>query len=197
MALSLLHADTFTRSDGALDASTMSDGLGTWSAGGSFAVSSNQCAGDNGDAGGWDSAMSDVADQAAEADIIDGDSGVLVRHSAGGNNTYYLAYRSGAGTGVTLYRRDSGGGFTSLSSAGDLTLGSKLTIEAIGSALRVLIDDVETGSATDSTYASGRAGIYKGTVDDFNDYVDAGSASILPLVACDMRNISDMGGMRG
>lgn len=184
MALTLLHADDFNRADGSLEGSTMSDGLGTWATvAGTWDILSNEAKNSvfASDIGIWDSAMSAVADQKAQAKVRTTDSGVIVRHNEGGAGaaTYYLVYVSG--TTLALYRRDAGG-FSLLGNIGAVALDDVVGISAVGTTIEGFVNGVSAGTVTDATYATGKAGLYGGggglsTFDDFADYVEpAGSA---------------------
>lgn len=91
--------------------------------------------------------------------------------------------------------------------------GSVCKLEIIGTTLKFYDDGVQIASATDSSLsAAGKAGLGGGggaelvtstddthasnIIDTFS-VNDLGAGSILPLVAVDMDNIGDIGGMRG
>ena len=179
MALALLHADDFNRSDRSLDGDTMSDGLGAWAryGGTSWSIVSNEA-----DSVGTtvlvDSAMSDAGDQKSEvSERAGGDIGPICRWRAGGGGIgdLYLAY---CGDG-TLYRV-SGGSYTAIAAAGgSVTNPHVAAVEAIGSTITFYKNGVSIGSATDSTYATGKCGLWGGGAsgDNFADYIDAGGTT--------------------
>lgn len=182
---STLHQDTFNRSNGSLNGSTMSDGLGTWASSVATAdvwdIVSNRAFGTNGtDAGIWDSAMSAVDVQKAEATITIDDTGVIVRHNAGSTNfdaAYYMLYLYSGG--LTLYIHNAGGaGFTSFGSAGTASVGDTLALSADGNTLEWFVNGTSGGTTTDSTLTTGRCGLYGGgldssEVDNFKDFVES------------------------
>lgn len=184
MALTLLHADDFNRSDGSLEGSTMSDGLGAWaSPAGTWDILSNEAKNSSwsSDIGIWDAAMSAVGDQKAQAKVRTNDSGVIVRHNEGGAGaaTYYLAYLNAAT--IYLYRRDAGG-FSLLSSLASAAVDDVIGISAVGTTIEGFVNGVSAGTVTDATLATGKAGLYGGgggtsTFDDFADYVESASPS--------------------
>lgn len=179
MALTLLHADDFNRSNGSLEGSTMSDGVGAWATvAGTWDILSNEAKNSawSSDIGIWDSVMTAVGDQKAQAKVRTNDSGVIVRHNEGGAGaaTYYLAYLNAAT--IYLYRRDAGG-FSLLSSLASAAVDDVIGISAVGTTIEGFVNGVSAGTVTDATYATGKAGLYGGggglsTFDDFEDYVE-------------------------
>lgn len=208
MALTLLHQDDFNRADAGLNGATMSDGSGTWAdvsgAGSGTAVVSNQA--QMGTSSGSPNFLCLVVDSAMPIGTTDQRSEQATHGTDGGpacrvtdKDNCYFAYRGG--TFVNIYKVTAGT-VSQISGSGVVVVanGDVVGLEAIGTTIRALVNGVEVASATDSDHAAGRCGLYGGgsaahLLDDFADYVEASSR--LRRVACDMRNIADMGGMRG
>lgn len=180
MALTLLHADTFNRADSTLSGATFSDGLGAWTVvSGAWEVVSNQgrSTTPTGDRIAYDSAMSVVTDQRSEFTVISDDIGAVCRWDAGGGGigTFYLAY-VGIGGGLALYYYN--GSFNAIGSgSGSVTAGDVVALDAVGTAITVRKNGTSTITATDSTYASGKCGMYGGGTgnrlfDDYNVYTE-------------------------
>lgn len=183
MAWTLQNSDTFNRADGSLEGSTMSDAVAAWgTTGETWDIVSNQakCTTFSADRGFW-ADITAVADQKVEVDLHSGDSGVIARHDKtdGSTAVYYMAYVFGAT--VTLYKH-SGSGFTSLGTAGSLTVPETIALECIGTGIKVYVSGSETGSVTDGTIASGVGGMYAGGTngqlfDNWNFYIDSAAST--------------------
>jgi hypothetical protein len=187
VAWSLLHADTFTGTNGtSLHGRTFSDTIGQWStpAGGLFEIQSNQAqqTTNTNYEGIIDSVMSaTTGDQRAATDCAGANSGVTIRHDNGGVSAeFYLAYFD-AGT-VTIYLR-SGGGFTSIATGGSMSNGDRLMLEVVADRLDAFVNGGSVCNGTDSNLVDGRAGLYgaSGTgqqYDNFEVYIDVPNEAI-------------------
>lgn len=182
MAFALLHQDDFNRSDRTLSGDTMSDGLGAWTerpAGSSWSIVSNQadCA-----AGGgvilYDSAMSAVDVQKAEATYYGSVGGPAVRCSAG-TGGHGNAYAAHCNPTIYVFRFTNGiGTIIGFSTGAGTAAGEVVSISAEGSTIRSYDDGVLVHDLTDSTHATGVCGLYGSggttpTYDDFADYIEA------------------------
>lgn len=101
--------------------------------------------------------------------------GVQLRGSIGANNNFYLLYaRAGSGN-TQLYRVDAGV-FTSLAFVANpgWAVNDTVELEAVGTTLTAFRNGVSISlSATDATYASGRAGLHiVSNVSINNNYAD-------------------------
>jgi hypothetical protein len=146
----------------------------------------------------WDPAVNAApADQWASVVCSAGTfMGPVVRHQSGASSGYMCFYNGNASGLIYLYSF-TGGTFNFLSNAvGSCNIGDTLTLQAVGSTLRVLVNGVSTGTFTDTTYSSGQPGIaaQQGTLDNFSAgttqtlklYVDGtqqGSTTTAPLTS--------------
>ncbi len=175
----LLHQDSFDRSNGSLEGSTFSDTLGTWATveGTWSVVTSNiaECTSYS-DCGIFDSAMADATDQAVEV-VVNGvanGGGVIFRHNGATTAsaaTYYVAFTIGGQLRVSRY--NGGGSFTNIALAGDIGSiadGQTLRAVIVGSGIELFANGVSQGTCTDSTYSTGKAGLYGAPGFTFNNF---------------------------
>lgn len=160
MALVVLHQDTFDRANEALGASPMSDGLGTWTADtGTLTVASNLVTNPGGSAENvyYDSAMADTADHQTTLttkNALTGEGAVARRNAT---SKYYLSHNNGGNH--QLYKNNSG--FTQLGSTGAaLAINDTHGVGCVGTAISAYKNGaLDIGPITDSTHATGKAGI--------------------------------------
>ncbi len=90
------------------------------------------------------------------------DTGAMARYNPATGEGY--VYYAPTGTVTTLYRRSSGGSFTSLGTGiGAATVGDRLDIAAVGNTLFCFRNGtLEIGPITDSNFAAGYPAIYAG-----------------------------------
>lgn len=179
MALTLLHQDSLDRSNGGLNSSTFSDGLGAWASGpDDWEISSNRAVKVSGASqqGIVDDAMSVVTDQKAEARVLADDTGVIAR-SDGGDN-FYMTWVF-LGDTYLFMKSVAGGGFSVLGSAGGTSDGDDvLGCECVGTSIVAFVDAVAQVSVTNSTHVDGKCGMYAGVpnntsvLDDFKVYTE-------------------------
>lgn len=215
MAWTLKFSDTFTDVDyTALEDHTPDVGTGwTRIAGGighgSFRIATGGVSLGVVGSGMYTPADSIADDQAVEFTVASGavdDYLALLRHDGNASATTYRFQISG---GVVVLRIiNAGAPGSTLASGGSVVAGDVVRYEAIGA---TTLNAYVNGSLAFTYDASGDSPLLTsgavsvqfdrtidGAGDSFKVYEDAGGGgSILPLVAVDMRNMADMGGMRG
>jgi hypothetical protein len=155
-------SDNFNRADGPLGSS--------WSnaADGALSISSQAVLGASAGTTSGDirTAESYSGDQFAQIDVgsVSGADwvGPAVRASSDGQNLYLGLYDYNNGTPyVQIFRRQAGtwAGISATYSCGVLAPGTHLKLEAVGSAVALLINGVERASITDTTVTAGAPGI--------------------------------------
>ena len=204
MALTLLHGPcTFDAADQVLNGfSEAGATFANFNGGGAkrFAIVSNQASND-GNCILIDDAMSAVDIQASEATISGSDAGLVTRWANGSGSTLgdlYLAYTNG-----NLYKLTAAGGFTLVGSTGaSYSAGQVWNLRSEGDTHTLAVNGTDQTPLTDSDFATGKCGFYGGSgasalFDDFSDYVDAPSGTLLvnPGMTGNMRDL--VGGIRG
>lgn len=177
--LGTLASDTFNRANSQLSGSTLDNGFGgsesdTWTAfddnspdpASLWNIVNNQVvATTSGDVSVAEVVrIGGVSDVTVSADIFTDSTGVIARASGGGAfevGTFYVAVWDATTQHAQLYKR-VGGTFTKLGSDGiTFTTGNTLTLNCKGTAITVLVNGVQTISATDSDISSGSVGMYR------------------------------------
>jgi hypothetical protein len=182
----VLHADTFNRADAALNGSTMSDGLGAWTADAGLNVVSNALVISTVDHRGHDSAMAATGNMTVTATNAAGRGGGPIARYAAGPDGYLMFRRQVAGNPVRLSRLDDGVQ-TVLGTGSNSADGTILGARAVSSAVVGLRNgSIDIGPVTDSTYATGVAGVGRVgtencTLDDWQVETDASGALLRAL----------------
>jgi hypothetical protein len=207
----LPHATTITESFNKADAATLGPDL-TWTTSGSvtWSVTSNRGhkSGSGGQGefanAGTDLSGDDHYGQAVCYVPVAGTyHGPACRTDFGAGSSFYSFV--GASNDSTVYLIKWAGGQTNIAT-GTHTLADAdvVKVEANGSTITGYVNTVNVASVTDTGITGFlRCGLNQntataaGTFDSFEAADLGGGGSILPLVACDMRNVADMGGMRG
>lgn len=177
LSLVVLRSDNFTRANGALHGSTMSDGVGVWSDDATlkWAVLSNalQPLTNNGEHVAHDSSMADVANQRASITHKKASptyGGPLVRWQS--VTDFYLAYI--VSNDLRIAKSTSAGKTLLASGGGAVAQNDVAACDATGTSISGLKNgSVVVGPATDSAYATGKAGMYAqlwNTTGDFDDF---------------------------
>ena len=191
LALTVLHTDSFNRSDRALSGDTMSDGVGVWGCpdASNPRISSNKVAGGGAWHYGYDSVMSNVDVQRTTmtwSDLLI-QAGVRIQTVTGYG--YYADARSGA---HYLYRYD--GLYNNIGSGAGLSVGDTWACDADGTTIKTLKNGSVDITATGQTdYSTGKAGLFTnaafttaGLADDWQVEVagggGGGTSSMLSLL---------------
>lgn len=165
--LATLHQDTFTRTNGDMNGSTMSDGLGTWAvSSGSFAIVVNQAVSGVGTGLAYDSAQSAVDEQQTTiTNVTPQDGGPIARWI---DNTHY--YNMRALPGYVMGRN----GGTAISGTGSTSAANDIEKwYSVGSSHTFILNGVtDLGPVTDATHATGVAGVYSGGVGTWDNFLD-------------------------
>lgn len=167
------HSDSFNRTNtGDIDGSTMTGSAGTWSrrvGTNAIGITSNQAVGTVASRTVYyDSSVAAFGDQRASLKLVDGEfGGPAVRVQADGSGYYVMGRTVGS---VELYRDDAGTQ-TSLGTAAASAAGDTLTVEAVGTTVTAYKNGTAIITVTgQSSYATGRPGIYSGTTRTYDDW---------------------------
>lgn len=165
-----LCEDTFNRANENPLASTMSDGVGTWTSGhGAFAdsqISSNDLTGTASNSGARVLSPTFTANQRATITLgSDNALGVLARMQSTSNGSGYAVLLANSTT-VRIYRVTDSGSLSFTPLGADITVstvvaGNTLGIECSGDTITALVNGASVGSRTDATYASGQPGTWQ------------------------------------
>lgn len=162
LALTVLHSDSFNRSNRSLSGDTMSDSVGAWATQNASypKIVSNQAAGDSAGGnwyGAYDSVQTAVAEHRATATWLDWLSQICVRMDSSFNG-YACDARAGS---TTIYKATPIGSFSNLGSGSGVSTNDTIAADAdTGNNITFLVNgSAAVGPVSDSTYTTGVGGI--------------------------------------